>query len=308
MQNLVWKNDKNITTNLVEGGFKSEREIEEYLCNTGEFIDDDVFIIRNQIRAGNQRDIPDILAVDNDGNIIIMELKNTTVDEDILPQVLKYAIWAKTNPDSVKSLWLETKNRPDDLIIDWDNLSIKIVVIAPKIKKSVVRVADAINYELELIEIKKFFDGKNEFVLMSKIEDDKEYKNKITTKGKVEYNEEFYKSERNPNSVSGFLTVEKKIEKYCADKKWDLQRNRNRSYIGFKHDTRLVFGIHWLGTLSFGLFFRIPKSVAMNTKIKGIELLRYEDKWKQAVYIIDGKINLKDFDKVFQAAYKNIVK
>ena len=306
MQNLVWKNDKNITTNLAEGGFNSEREIEEYLCNTGEFIDD-IFIISNQIRAGNQVDIPDILAVDNDGNIIIMELKNTTVDEDILPQVLKYAIWAETNPDSVKSLWLETKNRPDDISIDWDNLSIKIVVIAPKIKKSVVRVADAINYELELIEIKKFVDGKNEFVLMDKVEDDKEYKNKITTKGKVEYNEEFYKSERNPNSVSRFLTVEKKIEKYCTDMGWNLQRNRNRSYIGFKHGTRLVFGIDWLGTLSFGLFFKIPKSVALNTRIKGVELLRYKEEWKQAVYKIDDKIDLKDFDQIFQAAYKNIV-
>ena len=306
MQNLVWKNDKNVTTNLVESRFSSEREIEEYLCNTGEFIDD-IFIISNQIRAGNQRDIPDILAVDNDGNIIIMELKNTTVDEDILPQVLKYAIWAETNPDSVKSLWLETKNRPDDISIDWDNLSIKIVVIAPKIKKSVVRVADAINYELELIEIKKFVDGKNEFVLMNKVEDDKEYKNKITTKGKVEYNEEFYKSERNPNSVSRFLIVEKKIEKYCTDMGWNLQRNRNRSYIGFKHGTRLVFGIDWLGTLSFGLFFKIPKSVALNTRIKGVELLRYKEEWKQAVYKIDDKIDLKDFDQIFQAAYKNIV-
>lgn len=307
MQNLFWKGDKNTITNLVEKEFESEKEIEEYLCNTGEFIDD-VFIINNQIRAGNKRDIPDILAVDNDGNVVIVELKNTTVDENVLPQVLRYAIWAKTNPDSVKSLWLEKKDRPDNIDVDWDNLSIKIVVIAPKIKNSVVRVVDAINYELELIEIKKFVAGENEFILMNKIEDDKEYRNKSITRGTVDYDEAFYKSERNPQSVVGFLAVEKKIEKFCKDKGWELQRKRNRGYIGFKHGLRLVFGITWLGTLSFGLFFKIPKEVVLNTKIKGVELLRYEEEWKQALYRIDANVKISDFEPLFQAAYDNIVK
>jgi hypothetical protein len=31
-------------------------------------------------------------------------MKNTNVDAVVIPQVLKYAIWAETNPDSIKAL------------------------------------------------------------------------------------------------------------------------------------------------------------------------------------------------------------
>jgi len=48
-------------------------------------------------------------------------MKNVTVDASIIPQVLQYAFWAETNPDSIKSLWLECENKPDDLTISWDS-------------------------------------------------------------------------------------------------------------------------------------------------------------------------------------------
>ena len=121
MPNLFWKNNKNKTVNLVEQKFKSEEEFEKYIYNNKELLSD-IFIINRQIRARGGREIPDIIGIDNDGNVIIIEMKNTIVDENILPQVLKYALWAQTNPDSIKLLWSECKDKPEDIDIDWDNL------------------------------------------------------------------------------------------------------------------------------------------------------------------------------------------
>ena len=67
----------------------------------------DVYILHRQIRTGNKQGIPDMLGVDQDARICIIEMKNTDVGEEILPQVLGYAIWADTNPDLIRAIWLE---------------------------------------------------------------------------------------------------------------------------------------------------------------------------------------------------------
>lgn len=97
---------------------------------------DDIFLLKRQIRGGTKQGIPDIVGLDKDGNICIIEMKNVTVDASIIPQVLQYAFWAETNPDSIKSLWLEVETKPDDLSVSWDDFEVRIIVIAPTILRS----------------------------------------------------------------------------------------------------------------------------------------------------------------------------
>ena len=115
MYNIYFKNKQNKTTTAIEEPFKTEEEFEKYLMETKELFSD-IFILKRQVNTG--RDIPDMIGVDRDNNIVIIENKNVLVTEDILPQVLRYAIWAETNPDSIKAMWLEAENRPDDIEID----------------------------------------------------------------------------------------------------------------------------------------------------------------------------------------------
>lgn len=119
-------------TAVREEAFQSKQKFEDYICENSNILSD-VFIIRRQVRANRGADIPDIVGVDKDRNIVLIEMKNSTVDEHIISQVLRYAIWAETNPDSVKSMWLECQNRPDDLDIDWGDNEVRIIVVAPQI-------------------------------------------------------------------------------------------------------------------------------------------------------------------------------
>jgi len=122
MANLFWKN-KQSTKRLVENPFKSEEEFEKIVFETPEILED-IFLLKRQVRVGNKAGIPDMVGIDKDGNICIVEMKNTTVDASIIPQVLQYAFWAETNPDSIKSLWLECENKPDELSISWDDFEV----------------------------------------------------------------------------------------------------------------------------------------------------------------------------------------
>ena len=134
MANLFWKT-KQGTKVLLATPFKTEDEFEKLIFETPEILED-IFLIKRQIRGVSKSGIPDIVGIDNDGNICIVEMKNINVDASIIPQVLQYAFWAETNPDSVKSLWLEYENKPDELSISWDSFQVRIIVIAPSISRS----------------------------------------------------------------------------------------------------------------------------------------------------------------------------
>ena len=113
MQNLYWKVNSETRT-LVENAFLSEQDLEKYIFSNQDLLGD-VSIIYRQIKTGQKQGIPDMLGVDQDNRICIIELKNQLADEAILPQVLGNAIWAETNPDSIRAIWLESKQKPDDI-------------------------------------------------------------------------------------------------------------------------------------------------------------------------------------------------
>ena len=66
--------------------------------------------------------------MDQDSRACILELKNEEAGEDILPQALRYAIWAETNPDSIKAIWLESKRKPEGIELDWENGCVPLLV------------------------------------------------------------------------------------------------------------------------------------------------------------------------------------
>lgn len=103
MTNLYWKT-RAITTLLEPKAFKSEAEFELFISENQEILGGDIFIINRQIRTGSRQGIPDMIAVDQDSRVCIIEIKNVEADESILPQALQYAIWAESNPDSLRAI------------------------------------------------------------------------------------------------------------------------------------------------------------------------------------------------------------
>lgn len=123
MANLFWKQKGAKTLNLLSTPFASEEEFEKVIYETEEILED-IFLIKRQIRGGKKAGIPDIIGIDNDGNVCIVEMKNVAIDASVIPQVLDYALWAQTNPDSIKNLWLEAPKQPEDVVVNWDNYGV----------------------------------------------------------------------------------------------------------------------------------------------------------------------------------------
>jgi hypothetical protein len=301
MANLFWKKNKK-TRSLLATSFKTEDEFEQFVVDTPELLED-IILIKRQVRHGGKDGIPDIIGVDNDGNICIIEMKNTTVDSSIILQTLKYATWAENQPDSIKSLWLEYENKPEDISINWENPQIRIIVIAPNIDRSALSIGSKIGYQMDMIEIQRWVDGKNQLLLVNKLEMDFKRKVKPVT-GLVTYDKEFYKTQRNKNSVDEFMRYIRETEEIIKKKKWSLETKPNKHYCGFKAGFFNAFGIKWVGTKTFAFFFKLSQKEAKKVKLP---MTKYETLWKEAVYYIDPtKTKTKQFLPLFEMAYQKL--
>ena len=169
-----------------------------------------------------------------DGNVCILELKNVAVDAAIIPQVLEYAIWAETNPNSIKSLWLQSDSKPEDISVNWDNLEVRIIIIAPTIHRATLQFVERINYAVDLVEIKRWVDGDNQLIMVNRLEQEiKRGKNK-TTKGLPTYDEKYYKTEFNKVSAGHFLEYVAAVDNIIAKKKWALETKFQQKLLRFQ--------------------------------------------------------------------------
>jgi len=301
MANLFWKTPQGIKS-LLATPFKTEDEFERTVFGTSELLED-IFLLRRQVRGGNKEGIPDIVGIDSDGNVCIIEMKNCPVDSSIIPQVLHYAFWAETNPDSIKSLWLESDNRPEDLTVSWEGLQVRILIIAPSILRSTLDLVDKINYPVDLIEVKRWVENENEILLVNRLEPEQKKHTKPVS-GKPAYDEEFYKKMYNNASVDQFLSYAKELGAFIRKQGWDLETKFNKHYCGFKAGFFNAFGIKWIGSKTFAFFFKLPKKEAEST---GIPMTRYDSQWNEAVYYIEpNKTKIPAFRLLFELAYKKL--
>ncbi len=299
MANLFLKRGKT-TISLLATPFKTENEFEKTVFETPEILED-IFLIKRQVRHGNKPGIPDIVGIDNDGNVCIVEMKNVAVDASIISQVLQYAFWAESNPDSIKSLWFECEDKPDDLEISWDEFRVRVIVIAPTILLSTLDIVNKINYPVDLIEVKRWVEDKNELLLVNKLEEEKK-KKVFPVKGMGNYDEEFYKKEYNKNSAVEFLKYCEEVEGLVKAQGWPLDKKFNKHYCGFKAGFFNAFGVMFVGTKTFAFFFKIPEE---QLKALPVEITRYDKNWKQVlVNIVPGKTRVKDYLPLFELAYK----
>ncbi len=300
MATLFWKSKEKIIK-LLESPFRSEEEFEKTVFESSQLLED-IVLLKRQVRGGNKSGIPDLIGVDGDGAICILEFKNKSVDASIIPQVLEYAIWAETNPDSIKSLWLEMDEKPEDIEISWTNPEIRILIIAPSITRSTLEFVEKINYSVDLIEIKKWIEGDNQLLMVDKLEQDSR-KHKIRpVKGLTAYDEEYYKSKRNNNSVDHFLKYVAETEKIIKSKGWNLETKFNAYHCAFKSGFFNAFRIRWLGTKTFAFVFPISKK---DLSEFNLEPTKYSDEKGMAFFNVDpSKTKTKNLIPLMEYSYK----
>lgn len=305
MLNLTWKTAGQ-TRSLIEKPFTSEAAFEKYIFDNQDILGD-IFIIYRQIQTGNKQGIPDMLGVDKDARVCIVELKNAQATEAILPQSLGYAIWAETNPDSIKAIWLESKHKPEDIVLEWDNLDIRIVLVAPDFRESVPRMAGKLGYQVDLIRVRRYVFESDEFLLVETLEEKPQPK-VTTTKVKGDWNWDFYESEHGKEATAQFRKAVEAIAALARKKGWDLPFNVNKYYTGFKLGSKVVFNVAWGGTYVWKIKFKLPEEVAKQVKGVCWEFQSYDKQFHEAVLkpLKPENPDIAEIEHLFVAAYRHV--
>ena len=305
MLNLYWKS-KEQTRNLLLTPFQSEQAFETYIFKNQELLPD-VFILYRQIQTGSKQGIPDMLGVDQDARVCIIEMKNGEVSEDILPQVLAYAFWAETNPDSVKAIWLEAKDRPDDIEIEWDSLEVRIIVVAPSFKSSVLKLSSKINYPLDLVQVRRFCHDEDEFIMVETLADLPQSK-PTTTKVMGDWSWEYYESEHGKEPTREFQKAVFLLDEFVKKQGWDLPYNLNKYYTGFKLGNKVVFDVSWESTKTWAIRMKLPPEISETFDGKHWKFHKYETIFKNSHFRLtsDGVIDITELGDMLKAAYRNI--
>lgn len=305
MLNLYWKSGDQ-TRSLAREPFQSEAEFEKYIFANQDILGD-IYVIHRQIRTGSKEGIPDMLGVDQDARVCIVELKNQEADESILPQALSYAIWAETNPDSIKAIWLESKQKPEDIEIDWDNLDIRIVLIAPSFKRTVPRMAGKIGYPVDLVQVRRYCFEEEEFLLVEVLED-KPPPKIGTTKVMGAWDWDYYESEHGKEATGQFHRAVEAVAALVKTQGWDTPYNLNKYYTGFKLGNKVVFGVAWGGTYAWNLKLKLPEDAAQGFEGEHWQFQRYDQTFHEAVFrpLQPGSPDIKELEPLFVQAYKYI--
>jgi len=305
MRNLYWKSN-NVTKNLAPKEFNNELDFEKYVFNNQEILGD-IIILYRQIYTGTKEGIPDMLGVDQDANICIIEMKNIHVDEKILPQVLGYAMWAETNPDSIKAIWLESKDKPDDIQIDWDSIRVRVIVIAPSFQPNVLKMTSKIGYPVDLIQIQRFCFENDEFIIVETLEDTITRKPTVTTTTQ-EWTWEYYEENHGKALTNEFRNFVEVLDRFAKEKGWNLPYNINKFSTGFKFGNKLVFFVQWLSTSSWFLGIKVSKEIAEQFTGKKWEHQRYDKNFTYGLFRTkSGKFeDIHELEDLLVMAYKRI--
>jgi hypothetical protein len=248
-----------------------------------------------------------MLGVDQDERICIIEMKNEDVGEEILTQVLGYAMWAENNPDSIKAIWLEAKNRPEEILLDWDSLEIRIIIIAPSYKINVLKMVSKINYPVDLIQIKRFNFEKEEFILVDTLKETITGK-PTTTKPMEEWSWEYYEENHGKEPTQEFRKAVFQLEDLVKKQGWDLPYNINKYYTGFKLGSKVVFDVSWESTKTWSLHFKIPPDIAETFHGVNWKYQKYDATFKNSYFrLLPGKeIDVSELEGILIAAYRNV--
>ena len=303
MDNFLWKSKKNTVT-LTSKPFGDEEEFENLIMKQN-LIGDDIVILTNQIRGGNKHGIPDVIGIDGGGNVCIIEMKNVPATSKDISQVLDYAMWAETNPDSIAKL-VNDSNQLDDINIDYNDYDVRIIFVAPEIDESLIKQSGKINFPIDLIEINRWVWEKNEFFLVKRREQ-RESKKIRPVHGQRNYDEEFMLDvqKKNPESVKRYMSTAKNLEKISEKNNWGLDMKFNRGYCTLKYGFNNVCGLDWIGTKSFVVFVKLPWKKAASIEPKGVQIWR---KSKNSTYYYLENRPIDEFIPLFKKAFELLVK
>lgn len=276
--------------------------MEEFLKSNPKVLGDLLIFNEQTISAGRDKRT-DFLAVNRDGEIVIVELKNDLVTSDILGQVLGYRWYWKNNLEAVKNLWNESHNKPEGIKPDFSNFDPKILVVAPEIEQELTKIVGSEDLPIEFVEITRYEHENSIFVLANPLEAPKAHLGPVT--GQSDYDWNYY--EKNMVSMSSQVDTAKEIYAQILSlaqrKSWDIVPKFNKYYVGFKHGNSLVFSLDFRhsGKVTLCCQHLSDQSKPPST----IQKWFWDKGWEYwFTEFANPNVNLKDLEAVLDEAYQ----
>jgi len=178
----IWKIDEK-PTKLSSCSLKSENQLEDMICQDISILNEQWLLIGHQVATAHGG-IIDILALDESGNLIVVELKKNKTPREVVTQAIDYASWIKTLDsakiaDIYKKYGKSVNNVHDSLDKalknkfnksfeeDEINNAHQIVVVASELDLSTERIVKYLNdYEIPIntVFFNVFRDGENRYL------------------------------------------------------------------------------------------------------------------------------------------------
>lgn len=195
----------------------TEFELEQFLAKNISIVDPNLLLIGRQVPTAQGKFI-DLLALDGDGNVVVLELKRNRTPREVIAQLLDYGSWVRSlDDDDIADIFEHYKSKyypehaSDSLdaafvqhfkvqeLPDTLNDSHRLVVVAAELDDSTERIiaylADEYGVGINAVFFRYFKDGDHEYLSRAWLIDPNDVQAKVEEKReKTTWNGEYYVS------------------------------------------------------------------------------------------------------------------
>jgi hypothetical protein len=175
----IWKVNSGIKK-VSFSPIESERKLEDVLAKDITILSEDILLIGRQIQTDYGKFI-DMLAIDQDGNLIIIELKKNRTPRDVVAQAIDYASWVQNlSYDQILNLYEEKNDVPleeafaekfDSSLPDKLNDTHQIMIVSAQLNSETERIINYLSYNFDVpinaVFFRYFEEGEQQFITRS---------------------------------------------------------------------------------------------------------------------------------------------
>lgn len=276
-------------------------DMETFIINNLSIIGEFQFL-KKEATIGTMEKRPDILAVDEDGRLVIIELKNVFTGTEILEQIINYQNELRNMPDTVRKYYLEAKEIHDKINLDT-SLEPRVIVIAPEIEDKLISImGNGLSFQAEGIEVKRFEENNETFVIVNHKEHQERRVKESISRG--EYNfETIAKDNKIPDKIILKLQeLVEKLERFWDEENLNVKKKFNKNYIAFKHESSNICHLTpWADSIEFGVNIS-DESAEIKSK-KEWKFDKPKKFWWTSFYE-DDNLDLDDLKDILKISYE----
>jgi hypothetical protein len=167
IQMQLWAIEGDRPVPLPSAKLDLEARLERWICQDLRLVGEDLLFLGSQVATPYGHAI-DILALDRDGNLVILELKRGRTPRDVVAQVLDYASWAHgLSPAEIESLAETHRQKPleelyrkvfDDDLPESLNAKQRLVIVATELDPQSERIVQFLSDQYGVNINVVFFD------------------------------------------------------------------------------------------------------------------------------------------------------